>query len=329
MKHRERIQAALRGEPVDRAPISLWHHFPGHDQTAEALATATIEFQRCLDLDLVKLMPTGMYPVLDYGVQVRPDDLVGTTRFASGPIQTPGDWARLPDVSPLRGVLAREVEVVHRVRETLGPDVPIIQTIFSPLTVADKLVAGGVKTVLDDHGDAIATALPKLTADVIAFGRACLDAGADGFFFATQLAARLVLPEGTYERLGVPFDQEVLEALRPGSWCTILHLHGAEPLFELADRYPVDGVNWHDRETAPTLAEALGRTHRCLVAGVARSGAILDSDPNGITHEVQDAVDQTSGRRLIIAPGCVVPVRVTPDQLTAARRAIGRITSPV
>ena len=53
------------------------------------------------------------------------------------------------------------------------------------------------------------------------------------------------------------------------------------------------------------------------------------SDPNGITHEVQDAVDQTSGRRLIIAPGCVVPVRVTPDQLTAARRAIGRITSPV
>jgi len=236
MNHRERVRAALRGGAVDRTPISLWHHFPGRDGTAEDLATATIEFQQQLDLDLVKLMPTGMYPVLDYGVQVRPDDVIGTTRFADGPIQEPGDWARLPDVSPDRGVLAREVEVVRRVRQALGPDVPVIQTIFSPLTVADKLIAGGVGAALEEHEDAISAALPKLAADVIAFGRACLDAGADGFFFATQLAARSALPAEIYRRLGVPTDQEVLEALRPGSWCTILHLHGAEPLFELADR---------------------------------------------------------------------------------------------
>src|SRR5262249_4670946 len=151
-----------------------------------------------------------------------------------GPIQEPSDWSRLPDVSPGGGVLAREVEVVCRVRAALGPDVPIIQTIFSPLTVADKLVAGGVKSVLDQHEAAVEAALPKLAADVIAFGRACLDAGVDGFFFATQLAARSVFPAETYGRLGAPFDQQVLEALRPGSWCTILHLHGAEPLFELA-----------------------------------------------------------------------------------------------
>ena len=322
MNHRERVRAALRGEPVDRPPISLWHHFPGRDQTADALATTTIEFQRQLDLDLVKLTPTGMYPVLDYGVQVRPDDVVGTTRFASGPVRQPADWARLPDVSPERGVLAREVEVVHRVRTALGPDVPIIQTIFSPLTVADKLIAGGVAAAPPEHEAAIAATLPKLAADVIVFGRACLEAGADGFFFATQLAARSVLPDGTYERLGVPFDQEVLEALRPRSWCTILHLHGADPLFELADCYPVDGVNWHDRETTPSLAEALRRTSRCLVAGIARRGVILNHDADAITHEVQNAAEQTGQRRLIVAPGCVVPVSVTPDQLTAARRAV-------
>lgn len=322
MNHRERVQAALRGETVDQTPISLWHHFPGHDQTAEGLANATSEFQQCLDFDLVKLMPTGMYPVLDYGVQVRPDEVIGTTRFADGPIRAPGDWAHLPDVSPERGVLGREVEVVRQVRRALGPDVPIVQTLFSPLTIADKLIAGGVNAVLAEHVSAIAAALPKLTADVIAFGRACLAAGADGFFFATQLAARAALPDGTYERLGVPFDQEVLAALRPGSWCTILHLHGAEPLFELADRYPVDGVNWHDRETSPTLAEALGRTRRCLVAGIDRRGSILTADPHGITREVRDAVEQTGGRRLIVAPGCVTPVSVTTDQLMAARRAV-------
>jgi len=81
-------------------------------------------------------------------------------------------------------------------------------------------------------------------------------------------------------------------------------------------------VNWHDRETSPTLAEALGRTSRCLVAGVTRRGPILGLDADATTHEVQDAVEQTGGRRLIVAPGCVIPVSVASDQLAAARHAV-------
>src|SRR5918995_3302453 len=125
MTHRERVRAALKGEGVDRTPISVWHHFPERDATAEGLTAATVELQRQLDLDLIKLMPTGMYPVLDYGVEVRlSDDGIGTTRFAASPIREPADWHRLPTVSPDRGVLAREVEVVRRVRAALGPDTP-------------------------------------------------------------------------------------------------------------------------------------------------------------------------------------------------------------
>ena len=30
--HRERIQAALQGELIDRAPVALWRHFPVDDQ---------------------------------------------------------------------------------------------------------------------------------------------------------------------------------------------------------------------------------------------------------------------------------------------------------
>jgi hypothetical protein len=38
MSHWERIQAALKGAEVDRAPVSLWRHFPGDDATASGLA---------------------------------------------------------------------------------------------------------------------------------------------------------------------------------------------------------------------------------------------------------------------------------------------------
>lgn len=326
MTRRERIQAVLRGEEPDRPPISLWRHFPGEDDTAAKLAEATVAFQRRYDSDLVKLMPTGMYAVIDYGVRVVPSgDAIGTTRFASGPIHGPGDWERLPKVSPAERTLGAQVDAVRLVRAAIGPDTPLVQTIFSPLTMAVK-VAGVVETVAEAaerHEAALHTALSKMAEDVIAFGRACLDAGADGFFFATQLAARGAAPDGLYRRLGVPHDLHVLQALRGGAQCMILHLHGLEPMFELADEYPVDAVNWHDRDTSPSLADARRLTTRALVAGIARTGVIAHGSPEDAAAEVRDAVRQTDGR-VIVAPGCVIPYQAPSENLLAARRAVGR-----
>ncbi len=322
--HRERIEAALRGELLDRPPISLWRHFPGEDQTAEGLAAATIRFQQQLDLDLVKLMPTGMYPVLDYGVRAKPSaGDVGTTQFAAGPIREPADWLRLPAVSPDRGVLGQQVKSVQLVRDAVGPTTPVIQTIFSPLNVAHKLV-GSTDRLLEaiaEHGAMFAQVLERLTADVIAFGRACQSAGVDGFFFATQLADRAAFPDETYGQFGVPYDLQVLQALRSDSWCTLLHLHGNDPRFDLADAYPVDGVNWHDRESSISLTDGLQRTERCLVGGIARRGVLTQGSLAEVEAEVRDAIAQTDGRRLIIAPGCVIPDAVPRENLVAVTNA--------
>ena len=329
LTHRERVQAVLRGESLDRPAISLWHHFPGQDDTPEKLTAATVAFQREYDVDLVKLMPTGMYSVIDYGVTVElSEDTIGSTRYVAGPIQQPDDWARLPAVSPERGMLRDQVEVVRRVRAALGPDVPIVQTIFSPLTMATKVVGTNEALVAAIQSDesALREGLARMALDVIAFGRACLDAGADGFFFATQLATRSALPDGVYRRLGVPYDLQVLRALRSGAWFTVLHLHGLEPLIELAQEYPVDAVNWHDRETEPGLTAALGKTVRTLVAGIERMGAVVNGSPEESAAQVRDAIAQTGGRRLIVAPGCVIPTNAPAANLRAMRRAVDEAT---
>jgi uroporphyrinogen decarboxylase len=325
MTHRERIQATLRGEAVDRPPVSLWRHFPREDETVEGLVKATVRFQREYDFDLVKLMPTGMYGVIDYGVAVQlSNEDVGTTRFVSGPIHESADWERLPALKPDTGILGEQVEVVRRVRQELGPDTPVIQTIFSPLMLASKLVGGTerLKDALADGESSVLAGLDRLTQDTIAFGRACLDAGADGFFFATQLAAPAEMERQEYEKYGVPFDLRVTEALRDGAWCTLLHLHGLDPYFELADRYPVDAVNWHDRETTPSLSEALTLTSKTLVGGLERRGPLSRGTPESVTSEVRDAIAQTEGRRLIVAPGCVVPDAAPSANLMAARQAV-------
>jgi uroporphyrinogen decarboxylase len=326
-QHRQRIQAAIAGEPVRPTPVAFWHHFPADDGEADSFAAATEAFYRRYDVDLVKLMPTGMYSVIDYGVAVRPSgDEIGTTLYASGPVASPGDWARLPDVSPTAGVLGREVAAVQRVRQLVGPDVPVIQTIFSPLTMAAKIAGGDLAgAVLADESVAHAV-LSRLAQDVIAFGRACLAAGADGFFFATQLANAQAIDRAAYDRLGVPYDLQILDALRPGAWLQVLHLHGVDPFFELADRYPVDVVNWEDRETKPSLADALAQTGRCLLGGLDRGEPMVRSDPARVAAQVRDAVAQTGGRRLIVGGGCVLPVTAAPENLAAivsAARSIG------
>jgi uroporphyrinogen decarboxylase len=312
MSHRERIETTLAGGRADRLPVSFWHHFPGRDHTPELLAESTVSFYRRFDVDFVKLMPTGMYAVVDYGVAIRPsDDEIGTTVYVSGPIGGPGDWATLPRVSPDRGMLAQQVEAVRLVRARLGPDVPIVQTIFSPLSMASKLAGGTLDTAFLATDGPAGPVLERLADDVIAFGDACLNAGADGFYFASQLANR-DMPTATYERLGVPYDLRVLDALRSRSWLLMLHLHGVEPRLELADRYPVDIVSWEDRETSPSLSEALRLTSRCLMAGLSRGDLFVSGTGAGIAAEVQDAVAQTGGQHLILAPGCVL--RTTSDE---------------
>jgi uroporphyrinogen decarboxylase len=323
MSPRERVAAAFRNEAVDRPPVSYWQHFPGRDHTAALLAEATVAFQRRHDLDLVKLMPTGMYAVQDYGVQVQPSgDETGTTRFLAGPVQRPDDLALLPRVSPERGELARQVEVVRRVRGALGAAPPLIQTIFSPLTMLAKLLGRTPDPAFLAAEVAVRQALERLAGDAIAFGQACLDAGADGVLFATQLATTAPGSREVYERLGIPYDVTVLEALRPRSWAIVLHLHGPDPLFSLADAYPVDAVSWEDRETSPSLAEAWHHTGRCLVGGVGRIDPLGRGTPAAVAAQVREAIGLTGGRRLIVAPGCVVPITTPEGNLRALRSAV-------
>jgi uroporphyrinogen decarboxylase len=326
MTKAERVRAALAGEPADRTPFSLWHHFPEKDATVEGLVNETVAFHERFDVDLIKLMPTGMYSTLPYGttIEVVPGDS-GTTGMKTSPIQTSKDWTTLPAAKPTEGALAEQVEVVRQVRSAVGPDVPIVQTIFSPLTMAEKMAGGSLLEHLENDEDSVHVALDQFAQDVIAFGRECLAAGASGFFFATQQASRDAgLSDDLFNRAGVAYDVRVLEALYDDdrNWCTLLHLHGNNPRFEIADQYPIHAVNWHDRESGPSIKEATNLTSRALVAGIDRIGPVAKGDIDGAIAEVDDAIAQANGMRLIVAPSCVLPYTVDASVLQAIREHV-------
>src|SRR5512134_2512624 len=96
MTSRERVLAALARRPVDRPPVTFWRHVPEVDHTSRGLAEAMLAFQRRWELDLIKIMSSGVYCVEDWGCRVAyhgsPNGAKSCTQHA---IRQLSDWARL------------------------------------------------------------------------------------------------------------------------------------------------------------------------------------------------------------------------------------------
>jgi uroporphyrinogen decarboxylase len=328
MNPRARVLATVRGEPVDRPPIALWRHFPYVDQTADGLASAVVDFQDAYSFDLVKVTHTSGYMAEAWGAELRPaDNPEGTRQYIRRCVTGSADWHELRPLTATSPILAREVAAIELVRQAVGPSLFVLPTLFSPLTVAKQLAGELWWDHLCHHPDDLAAGLDRIATACSAFGQACLDHGADGVFFATQLARRDVVTDEQYARFGVPYDRRVIDSVRPRAGLLVLHLHGLMPMFELVGEYGADIVNWHDRETTPSLSAgrtALGRG--AVMGGIARNGPIATGTARDAEAEVREAILATGGHRLVVAAGCVILTTTPPENIVAARQAVESLT---
>lgn len=322
MNHWERIEAAIAGGATDRAPIALWRHFPNDDQVPDKLVAHTLAWQRKWDFDLVKFMPSGTYGVEDWGAASSYRGGANGARDVVGPAVTRAkDWLTLRDLDVRNGHYGATNATLAAAARELNGSVPILQTVFSPLTTARKLSTDRLFADLRSAPDTVERALRVITDVTIRFALDALDAGAHGVFFATQLANYRVLNAAEYERFGKAWDLKVLAALRGKTRVNMLHAHGHDIMFDLLADYPVELFNWHDRATAPSLGEAAARFAGAVVGGLSENGTLLNGADAEVEAEVHDAVAQTGGRRVVIGPGCVVPIAVPEANIRAALRA--------
>ena len=309
MDHWSRIEAAIAGQPTDRVPVALWRHFPIEDQDAGKLAALTLQWQRAWDYDLVKFMPSGTYSVEDWGAKsVYEPNFNGARMIAVPGIRRAADWRKLPRLDPKKGMLGAQNEALARAAKELGGSVPILQTVFSPLTTARKLAGEALLEHARADPEAVEAGLRTITDTTIDFSLAALKAGAHGLFFATQLATTDVLTVAEYERFGKKFDLEVFNAIKGRAKMSMLHLHGENVMFDLLAGYPAEMINWHDRLTAPSLKDALGRFKGALVGGVEERELLVTGGEQALRAQVREAIAQTGGRRLIVGPGCVAAI---------------------
>jgi uroporphyrinogen decarboxylase len=323
---RERVWATLRGEPVDRPPVSFWGHLYHRESSAADLVDHTLERQREYRWDWVKLNPRKHYHVEDWGVRYRysgrPDEKPVLEEW---PIQRPEDWGRITERPADRGALWEQIEAVRALRRGLSPDVPLIETVFTPLAVLAEMVPEprALRAAWESHPAQVRRALEAVTRTYERFVPRLLEAGAEGIFFATtDWGSRSLLSAEEHRQWSRPYDQRILAAMS-GAPFNVLHVCKSNALlYELAD-YPVSAFSYDATDDSnPSLAEALARVPGALMGGISYEDALQDASPQRLRDEIARGMEQTAGRRWLIAPGCSMPPTTPAANLHAIRDAV-------
>jgi uroporphyrinogen decarboxylase len=324
---RDRVEAALRLEVADRPPAAAWGHTYREEWSPEQLARVTVERARTHGWDFVKFQPRASCFAEAFGaVYAFSGHALKSPILKHAPAADGSGWRELELSNPK--ALDDQVEAVGLVARELGPRVPVIQTVFSPITVAGYLAGkdpAAARRALRQQPESLLPALRKISAALIEFSVRSVAAGAAGVFYAISgYATRRAVPEAEYRELLLPFDRHVLSALPAAAWFNVLHLCGSGIYLELAAELPISALSYSlHNQGNPGLAEARDQTARAVMGGLDQRRAMARGPAEEVLRQARQAIAETDGGKgLLLAPGCSVPPMARRANLQAMMDAV-------
>ena len=194
---RDRIMSIAAGEAADRPPVSAWHHFLDAEADPEAFINASVAFQTKFDWDMVKIHPRAIYFAEAMGNRYDYTNYTGPMpQCVHAVINSVADLRSITCLPGDTGPLGEQLKIISRLREIFGADVPMIQTVFSPLAVFIHMA--GAKNIgrnkpansnenpaihyLRSDPDGVHSALKAIADTMADYVHRVLEAGADGLF---------------------------------------------------------------------------------------------------------------------------------------------------
>lgn len=345
LSKRERVDAALRGEAVDRVPVAAWRHFLDEENNVDDLTAVSLKHFHDFDWDWLKVNPRATYYAEAWGNRYDFSDYDSVLpRLIEGPLNSPADLDKIQPINPTAGVFAEHLDLTRKIKAGIG-DAHFLQTVFSPLSVLGFLVArsavhrvdldvqaqhDGLRKYFAENPAGVHAALDNIATTLGQYAVAALESGASGLFFAiVKIAREGVLTEAQFEEFGKPYDLKVLQAVQ-GAAFNMLHICGPYAYFNAVTDYPVHALNWATLgQNNPTVGEAQHQTKQAIVGGVDELGALQTGTPEQVIDEALAAVKATNGRHFLLTPGCGTNVDVPDANLHALRRAADIATEAV
>jgi uroporphyrinogen decarboxylase len=317
---RERVMAALRGAPVDRVPVSLWLHNFATENSAQTLSVETLRLANRFDWDFLKPQSRAQCFAEMWGLRYTPSrELATPYTVTRAPLATAEDLRRLEPADARSGALGDQLQALRAIRKSVGAETPIIWTVFSPLMVLPFLMAGGrsaAVSLMRSAPAAVDHALHAMAETLAAYAGAAVAEGADGLFYATNMATMEVSTAAECRRFQRPHDLRILGQVENAPF-NLLHVCGAGMLFDEFVDYPATALSWATVPGNPSLSEVHRRTGRAVVGGLPAKPVIKGLSPAEIDARGRRAIAEMGGRFLLLAPDCSIDPD-TPDEVMDA-----------
>lgn len=300
---------------------AFWKHHPVADQSARTLVDSTLAFHRVTQGRLVKLTPAGNYQVVGRGANADwCGDSLGRRTFLSRAVARPEDWLALDEqLTPL------ELDMVAAARslsQALGPQVPLLATVFAPLTQA-LMLAGPQQLLahLQSAPERVQAGLQRLTHGTQQLIAAYHAAGVSGIYLAAQHMSEEILGRDLYRLHGRRSDVEVMDACAQLEG-NILHIHGASIHF---DGVPVDG-RWmvhYELGLENPSPESFRAVSRCpAVIGLPLE---VWERAEGLEQAIGNALTRFGQQSALLTAPCVVPQAVPDERIASWLRRLEHV----
>ncbi len=283
--------ATLAGAATDRIPYGLWYHFRLDPPAGDEFVESELAFYRKFEPDFLKVMHDIPYEMP-----------AGLPK-----IESPEDWTKLTVLDGVNGNFGQQLAAIRRILAGMGNDAPLVDTVFSIFSTAQKLCGNKTLEHLRADPDATHAGLKKIAQSLANWSEALVRNGAAGIYLAVSGAAGDTMPAEEYRANFLQYDQQILHAAR-GGWLNVLHHHGVGIYPDLT--LPLEGYHvysWSNRLAGnPSVRELRLKRTGCLMAGV-NELEFGKMTPEALIEEAKGAIAESGGRAFILGPGCAVP----------------------
>lgn len=330
MTSRELVLATLERRPTDRVPVGPMMLDLGaavidapiglYCSDAEVMARGQLALHEQLGQDIIFLGCDNYYIAEGFGcVAELPAD--ETPHLVKPPLEHIGAIDQLVVPDPLTdGRMPVVLDATRIVRKAVGNDVAIRTPGTGPFALASYFV--GTQDFLIEVGmakaglagsepEAIHRALELAADALIAFGKACVDAGADLLHCGDSLASCDVISPADYEEWAFPYERKVLQAWKAYGAKTLLHICGdSSGVLDLYAETGADVIEV-DHKVDLALARSIVGDRASVIGNVDPVTVLLQGTPEEVRAASERCLEAGRGGGYILGSGCVVP-RITP-----------------
>jgi uroporphyrinogen decarboxylase len=297
----ELVDRVLRGESVDRAPLSLWYHFGVQHGEGRRFALLALDCFRHYDFDFLKVMNDYFYPMPEGLDAVRTGkDLRRITRFEV-------------EKSPWR----EQFRALELIGKELKGIAYFIDTVFDPWHTMKRSLAGEhIGALMDGEPDAVLQGLDVITENLIAYCLRSLEIGSSGIFLSVPASPEF-MSRKQFLTFVKPFANRVFEAVSERGRMNVAHIHGDDLYFDDCLDFPVQVFNWWDRGPGgPSLASVKERIPGCVMGGIDHKIVNRRTLPFLKAH-VREGRVLGGKERFFLANGCSIDTSVNPGAIRA------------